>query len=424
MADRGAFLRKLTGAVAVQAMNSAASFAVGLLLVRRTSDVQYGYYVLITTAVLLATTLQGSFMQPPTVIRLTHADLEGRANLIGGLYRDQRRLVPYVGVIVLLLGCALQITGHLDWPVALVILTGTLAVIAALNREFMRMVLFAYRRPNDVLAGDFFYCVLLVGGAFVATVSPAPAAVAAAALALALLVGGVLMARALWRFEPWNRQAPPGTLREIAPQGAWSAFGGGSHWLFSQGYNYVVTGALDVTAVAALAATRLLIMPVSLLSTGIGTLLLPTTSRWNRDHAPATVLRRLALVAAGLAAAVSCYLLVMWLARDWIFERILKKSFAHRDLLLGLWAVIAVIMVVRDQLLHFLAARARFRSTSMLTFGSALLSFAVSFVAIRQIGPTGALVGLLVGELVNVLGIVVLSIRETRGVPGYAGTRA
>lgn len=418
LAQRGAFLRKLTGAVAVQAMLSAANFAVGLLLVRRSTDMQYGYYVLVTTAVLFATTLQGAFIQPPMIIRLTHADRDGRADLIGGLYRDQRRLSPYALVLAVLLALGLFRAGHLSWQVAGIIAVGTLAVMAALNREFLRMVLFAYRRPNDVILADFVYCSLLVVGAYVATLSSLPATVAAGTLALAGLAGGVLLARTLWQFEPWNRHAPHGALREIAPQGSWSAFGGISHWLFSQGYNYVVAGALNVTAVAALAATRLLVMPVGLLSTGIGTLLLPTTSKWNKEHTPAVVLRRLVLVSSGLAAAVSVYLLIAWLARDWIFDNILKKHFEHRDLLLAVWCAIAVVTVFRDQLLHFLAARAKFRATSTLTFSSALLSFSVSFVAMQSLGPAGALVGLLAGEVVNVVGIVVMAIRETRAPPG------
>src|SRR5262249_1195344 len=205
MAERVVFLRKLTGAVAIQAMLSASNFAVGLMLVRRSTDIQYGYYVLVTTAVLFATTLQGSFVQPPMVIRLTHADREGRADLIGGLYRDQRRLSPYAAVIAVLTAVGLFVAGRLSWQVAGVILAGALAVVAALNREFLRMVLFAYRRPNDVIAADFMYCLILVSGAYVATLTAGAATVAAGTLALAALVGGTLLARTLWRFEPWNR---------------------------------------------------------------------------------------------------------------------------------------------------------------------------------------------------------------------------
>jgi len=416
-ARRGAFLRMLSGGVAVQAILSAANFIVGLLLIRRSPDAEYGYYVLIASAVLLSTTLQGAFIQPAMILRLTRADRDGRADLIGGLVRDQNRLFPYVVGLTLVIGVALMATGQLSVSLAAVLIGGTAAVVAALRREFFRMVLFAYRCPNDVLKSDFVYCVLLVVGAYLATLTPLPAAFAAVTLALSALVGGSLSSRALWRHEAWNPKAPTGMLRKIAPQGAWSSFGGGVHWLFSQGYNYLVAGALDVTAVAALAATKLLVMPVGLLSSGIGTLMLPTVSRWTNEHGARKIFSRLILFAAGLAATASVYLLIMWLARDWIFVHVLKRDFAHRDLLLGVWLVIALVMVVRDQLIYFLVTRARFRLTASITLFSAIASFAVSLVAMRQLGVVGALIGLLAGEVLNVAGIVYFSIREARQHP-------
>jgi len=414
---RGAFLRLLSGAIAVQIIMSAANFAVGLLLIRRTAEAQYGYYVLIATGVLLSTTVQGSFIQPPMVIRLTRSDLADRANLIGGLMRDQARITPLIAVGTVLFALVLQFTGRLTWSLASILACGTLAVIAALRREFFRMVLFAYRRPNDVLRSDIVYCTLLVLGAFLATLTPLPAAVVALAMAVACSVGAHLLSTALWRFEPWNRDAPGGMLRELAPQGAWSAFGGSVHWLFAQGYNYLVAGTLDVTAVAALAATRLLIMPVGLLSTGINTLMLPTVSRWSHDHRATTVLRRLSFFATGLAALAGCYLLVMWLGRDWIFVHLLKKDFVNRDQLLLLWSAIALVTAFRDQIYYFLVTRARFRLTSFVTLASALLSFSVSLLAMRHYGVVGALIGLLAGETFNVAGIIFFSVREARNAP-------
>jgi O-antigen/teichoic acid export membrane protein len=411
----------LSGGVAVQAMISASNFVVGLLLVRRTADAQYGYYVLISTAVLLSTTLQGSFIQPPMIIRLTRSGAEARADLVGGLYHDQRRLLPLISIFTLVLGLALLLTGRLTLELGAILVAGTVAVIAALHREFFRMVLFAYRRPGDVLKSDFIYGLLLMGGALLATFTRVPAAVAALTLALSCAIGGSLLAKAMWRHEPWNSKAD-GMLREIAPQGAWSAFGGGVHWLFSQGYNYAVAGILDVTAVAALAATRLLVMPVSLLSTGIGSLMLPMASKWSNDHSALTVLRRLVLLALAVAASASFYLIFVWFARNWIFETVLKKSFAQRDLLLEVWSAVALVTVFRDQLMYFLVARGQFRSMSTLTFLSAIVSLSTSFVAMNYVGVIGALLGLLAGEALNVIGIIVLSLREARRAPGVAAT--
>jgi O-antigen/teichoic acid export membrane protein len=414
LGKHSSFLRMFSGAVAVQAMLSAASFIVGLLLVRRTSDTQYGYYVLIIATVMLATTLQGSFIGPAMVIRMTRSEQAERANLIGGLMRDQRRLLPILLILPVILGVILRLHGNLDLTLALTLIAGTAATITSLRRNFLRSILFGFRRPNDVLGSDTLYSVLLVAGAYVATFAPMPAATAAATLAFACVIGSRSLSKALWRHEPWNPQAPAGMLGAIAPLGAWSALGSGVHWLFSQGYNYLVAGMLDVTAVAALSATRLLVMPVNLLSTGVATILFPTVSRWLQDKSPAKVFGRLVLVSTGLGVLAACFLLVIWLTRGWIFRDVLRKNFADRDLLLQLWFAIVILMLFRDQLLHFLVAREKFRLTSMVTLVSAVISISISLVAMRHGGVAGALVGLLAGELFNVAGIVVFSIREAR----------
>jgi O-antigen/teichoic acid export membrane protein len=255
---------------------------------------------------------------------------------------------------------------------------------------------------------------LLIAGAYLATLTPLPAAMAALTMAVASIVGSMLLSRMLWNYEPWNPQAPLGILREIAPVGSWSAFGGAVHWMFSQGYNYIVAGSLDVSAVAALAATRLLVMPVNLLSSGIGNQLLPSVSRWMQSRKPAAVFARLALAATGLACLSCCYLAIMWFGRGWIYHDVLKKSFLHRDQLLMVWCVISIVMVYRDQLLHFLVVRTSFRVTSSLTLLSAIIATTISLLSMPRIGAIGALIGLLTGEVINVLGIAGMSLREVR----------
>ncbi len=146
---------------------------------------------------------------------------------------------------------------------------------------------------------------------------------------------------------------------------------------------------------AALAATRMLVMPVNLLSTGIGSLMLPTVSRWMHELRPATVMKRSVLFALGLAGVAGCYLLLMWLLRGWIFARVLHKNFPNKDALLLLWCIIAIVMIFRDQLLYFLVAKARFKKIASLTLLSAILALASSVIAIRSLGVMGALIGLL-----------------------------
>jgi O-antigen/teichoic acid export membrane protein len=411
---RGFFVRTLSSAVIVQALLSAGSLCVGLILIRNASDAQYGYYVLVLNALLLITALQNQFIQAPMVHRMTRADAQDRADLIGGLFREQRLLVPTVGAVAVVITAVLRIDDVLSVHTTWLVLAAIAAAMATLYREFFRLVLLAYRLPFQVMRVDLFYVIALVTGAYIATFSRAPATVAVSILCLAALVSGTLLSKSLWRLEPWNIHGAHGILLKIFPVGSWTVAGAAIHWTFSQGYNYLIVGTLDVNAVAAAAATRLFMMPVNMLSTGIGSLMLPTASEWLLKHGTLTVFKRLAAICCALAMIAVVYLSVVWLCRDWIFTKILHKQFAQRDLLLALWSVIFILMIFRDQLLFLLLARTRYRPLTSLTFCSALLSLIVSYLCLVRIGVIGALLGVMSGEILSVAGLVVMGIIEVR----------
>lgn len=409
---RSAFVRMFGSAVVDQALLSAASLAVGLLLIRYTEDVQYGYYVLIANALMLLTSLQNAFIGPPMVIRLTGLEPAQRGALVGGLYRDQRVLMLALALSLVPAVIVLWWEGVLDAMTAPLVMIALATALVALNRDFFRLVLLAHQQSPRVLRADVVYTIVLVLGAFYATTTAAPAPVAVATLGLAALCGGLLLFRAVREHLPWNTAGDPGILRRIVPLGAWSASGAAIHWTFSQGYAYVVAAVLGVTAVAALAATRLLMMPVNLLSTGITSIMLPMTSNWLRQHGVGEVTRRLAMFACGVALAALCYFAVMWTLRDWLFAHVLKKEFADRDRLLALWSGIFLLMAMRDQLIPLLIARTRFRVLTALTAFTALLALALSWWGMLHYAEVGALVGMLTGEVVNLSGIVLLVLLE------------
>jgi len=409
---RLALARLLSSAVLSQALLSAASFAVGLLLIRHTAAAQYGYFILATNAIALLASLQNAFFGPALATRLNRLDLAGREKLVGGLYAGQRRLLRIGAAALLAAAALLWATGVLDAQTGPLVITTALVALALLHREYFRLVLLAYRRPHDVLRTDLVYVVLMVLGVWLATWAPAGALAAVFALGLAAAASALLLAQALHRHEPWNGTEGNGVLRSIAPLAAWSTAGAAIHWTFSQGTLYLVAATLDVTAVAAIAATRLLLMPVNLLSTGIGSLMLPLASGWLHRHGAGLLLRRLGWFALGLSLVTVCYLSLLWLLRDWIFTVVFRKQIAARDPLLLLWGMVFLVLVVRDQLVYLLAAQGRFRAMTLLTLVSAVVSLAASYVGMLRLGVTGALVGMLAGELLSLGGTVVLSLRQ------------
>jgi O-antigen/teichoic acid export membrane protein len=402
----------ISSAMLSQGLLSAGNFFVGLLLIRRAPHEQYGYYVLIITAIQLLTQLQIAFIHPSMVRRVATGDLAGRRDFIGGAYREQRRralIAAAVGGFALLIAWYTKI---LNTSLTSIFAASIFAILATLYREYFRMVLLAYRIPLKALQVDIFYVAALCAGAYLATLSSQPAMVAALTLGLSAAVGGWLLSRMVWHHEGWEVDGAPHVITEMAPFGTWAVIGAAIHWSFAQGFIYIVAGTLGVTAVATISATRLLLMPVNLMASGLGSMTFPTVSRWLQHHPVNDVFKRLSLLAAGIAALGGLYVIVMWIFRGWIFSHVTKAQFEHRDTLLLLWSAVFLLMAVRDQMLYLPAACGRYRIMAWLTLATAVISLITCYVCIQNFGVVGALVGVLVGEAFNILGFVFLSLRE------------
>jgi O-antigen/teichoic acid export membrane protein len=235
----------------------------------------------------------------------------------------------------------------------------------------------------------------------VATYSSDAAAWAALSLAIAAIIGGRLLSRALWRHQAWNPRANSGVMGQLARHGAFSGLGAGVHYIGAYGYTYLAAAHLGIESVAVLAATRLAVSPVTLISNGMASLMLASISRWCHSHAVSKVLRRVAAFAAALTVALSLYVAVMWLTRDWIFTNILKKQFAARDVLLLLWSAIGLLIAFRDPFVYFLTARGRFGNTFSSSIFTTVGGLIATFLAIQKWGVIGAPLGVLTGELIN-----------------------
>ncbi len=406
------FLHMISSAMLSQALLSAANFLVGLVLIRRTPHAQYAYYVLIITAVQLLTGLQLAFIQPSLVRCLAAADRTARREFVGGAYREQRRRLLMLAAAATFLALILWYLKVLDAVTAPVVFAAIFAALATLYREYFRMVLLAYRIPLQALKVDVFYVAMLCVGAYMATTTSVPAVTAALTLGLSAAVGGWLLSRMVWRHEGWDIDGAPQVFAEMVPLGKWAVAGAGIHWTFAQGFIYIVAGTLGVSAVASISATRLLLSPVNLMASGLGSMTFPTVSRWLQYRPVREVFRRLSWLAAGIAGLGALYVVVMWFSRDWIFTYVTKGQFDHRDTLLMLWSAVFLLMAVRDQMLFLPAACGHYRIMAWLTLATAIFSLVTCYVCMLLFGVVGALVGVLAGEAFNILGFISLSLRE------------
>lgn len=417
------FMRVFAGGIVNQILLSGASFLTGLLLIRGTTETQYGYYVLIMATVPLLAQLQAAFLQPPLTSTVTYAAESDRRSYMGGIFAGQRRFLAWAAITGLTLCIVARLAGWLGDAEFLIYVASVLATAAWLFRDLFRMALNSYRRPFDVLRADFVFAALLIGGAYGATLCKSAAALAALSIAIAALAGGLLLHRMLWHHDPWSRNGDPHALRQSLKVGTWAALGAGIHWTFNQGYNYVVAANLDVAALAATSATRLTLMPIGLFSLGISGLMFPTASLWLKHHGRAGLLRRLLAFSFAMALLTIVYIVVLWNVRDWVFLHVMRRDFPQRDLLLKIWALTFLSTIVRDQIIYFLIVQDRFKLLAGLTFVCAVIGVSVSYVAIQYLGPAGGPLGLMAGELSHVVGIMLLTTREVAVSPVHGTER-
>ena len=413
------WLKLFSSAVIDQAMLSATNFLVGLLLIRHTSDEDYGHYVLGFSTLLLLTGIQGAYIGGPLSVLAPRQTPERRRQMLATLYRQSGRWIVRLALAIAVLSGLAGVLGLLTPLYAGMGAIYCATAATALDREYLRTGLMIYERPQAVLRADIAYVVVRVSGAGAAAFLVSPAAPWVFGVsALAALAGGLVARRALAGNPGLDGPELPGLWRELAPLGGWAVAGSMIHWSFSQGYNYVVAGTLDLAAVAALNATRLLMMPANLMVTGIKQLLLPMAARWHEQSGLDAMLRRLLLFAGVVAGLTLLYFAVLWLLRDWVFAEVLRKEIAERDRMLALWMSVFLLSGVRDLCMTGLLVRERFRTMTGLTSVAALLALSSSWWGMQHYGMAGAIVGLLLGETVNLVGVLLLIARERhRAVP-------
>jgi O-antigen/teichoic acid export membrane protein len=404
-----------SSSVVDQVLLSAANFFVGFMLIRRTSDVDYGLFVLVQSGILLIVSAQNSWLSGPISVLGPKRSPEARREMIGAIEASHSRSLNRLGIIALLGPLGAYLLGFCSGLVAIVAALGVVACHAALRREYLRSVLLMYARPNSVLRADLSYIGALFVGALLAAYGPKPAVLwAVGGLVASAWVGAIASHRSLAKNPGWVAGNATQFWRQIRPLGMWAVVGSVIYWSFGQSYNYMLVSRFDLTAVANVNAARLLLMPAFVIALGIKSLLIPSAATWLAESGLKALTKRLLVFGSGIVVLDLIYIGFVWIFRDWLTVDFLHKAIGDRDLLLLLWAALALIGLVRDILMCALVALERFKPMAWLTGFSAVVSLGLMWFGMAWWGPRAVLIGQIVGEMTNLLGIVLLLQKQHR----------
>ena len=362
-----------------QVLLSGANFLVGFAMIRFTSDVDYGQFVLVQSAVLLLTSAQSAWLAPLCAI-IPFKPPDVKQLIVGSIEASQTRFLHRL----VLVAAAVPVVGYLfgAWSAVVAVLSegAIVASWTALQREYLRSVLVNFGRPQQMLSADVVYAaVLLALIAYAVFGTRFHSIFAVAALIVAGWAGSKACYRSFAADPGWiNGDASP-YWREMRPLAVWSATGAVTYWLLAQSYNYVLATRLDFTAVINVNAARLVMVPVIVFTMGINNLLLPVAANWLAEFGLHQLMRRLAWLTLGIVALDAIYFAVAWVYRGWLISEVLHKTIADRDRLLIMWGCVALIFLFREVLQAALFALKRVRSMAWLIALSAVVSVATTW---------------------------------------------
>ncbi|MGO9931300.1 MAG: lipopolysaccharide biosynthesis protein [Steroidobacteraceae bacterium] len=388
---------------------SLTNFLVGFVLIRYATDHDYALYVLVQSTLLLVVSLQNSYLSGPVAILTPKLPADERWQTIGSVKRVQRRLLRAAAVPLVLLPLLGYVSGILGGLLASVMEGAIFAIWAALRREYLRSVLLMYFRPHTLLGADTVYAVTLLAGVSAAILIGRDIVVGATcALVIAGWAGAAAAHRSLANGPGWQENRAVSIWPEIRGLGFWAVVGSTIWWVLGQSYSYLLATRLDLTAVADVNATRLLLMPAIALAIGVGSLLSPTAASWYAQIGIHRLVRRLLMFLLVVGLLEVTYFFTVWMGREWLVVGILHKHIHDRDRLLILWVAFALIGLCRDVLQCALVALGRYKSLAWQVGVSAAVSVVLMWYGVGWWGAPGVLIGMIVGELINLAGIIVL----------------
>ena len=401
--SRASLLRLFSSAIADQALLSAANFMGGVLMLRRVLDANYGLYVLVTSALLLVAGMQNALISCPMAVMAAKKEAPQCLGMSVDLLR--RQYVVWLPLVPVALFVFTAVYWHGDSYAGTAGMIATVVALLIIAREHLRQMLLLYNKPGLLLTADAVYAVVFLGGIYAATRSRLPVHLAILGVGTAALLSTLTSVSLFRRAVGWRECSYHGALREVWRLGKWGLAGCILTWLHSQGFFYLLAALKGANMVAGVAAARLLLMPVNLLLAGVGQLLLPMASGWQRSGTH-EVIRRITAIGALIFGAVLCYFSLTWALRTWIVANVLRHQVASLDPILLMWGAAFLVTTLRSFAMVVLQAQERFASLVFLALVSASSSLVVSWWGITHYGAVGSVLGIILGESVDLFGII------------------
>jgi O-antigen/teichoic acid export membrane protein len=207
------------------------------------------------------------------------------------------------------------------------------------------------------------------------------------------------------RYIGWKFSWDPSLLTITWKHGKWSLMGIVVAWLHNEGFLYMLAGLKGSVDVARVSATRLLFTPAKLILSSCDTILKPRGAAWLARGEEHRIHRSIILLTGGCLVVALLYICCLLLGQKSLTVFLFREKLTGMSSLFTLWGIVSLLVICRTNLSIVLQIFERFSTLFYIATGAAIASLSVGYWAIHTVGALGSLVGLIVGEIVYLVGM-------------------
>jgi O-antigen/teichoic acid export membrane protein len=386
-----------------QAMLSAANFTISIILIKYASKVEYGYYSITFSVLLIFLSIQSAIVNAPLAVLLVTKKGKNRKRYAGSLCYGQFIFVIPIACLGLACIAFLNFWG-LDPNKAWIATACCIAVVGLLLREFLRAYFFAEETPLRILKMDVFYTILFLSLTIITSLlfeiktSAVLAIMGTSAFTISLLFSRTLK----WGFEQQHIKA---SYKENWKYGKWALLGVLVTHTQNYSYLYLLGAILGSVAVAEVSASRLLLMPLALIEMGWSKVVIPHGSKLREQNQLRTLFKNQILASLVFTLGIGVYLVFLLLSVEMLKSLIFNDRYTSAFDYLPLWAVIFAVRFITLNASYGLQVTKKFHIISKVNFLTMLVTLVCTYIFIRKYEINGALTALIVGGTMLSIGL-------------------
>ena len=381
-----------------QGMLSAVNLAVQLILINTVAKGEYGYYSVAFSVVLYMISFQNAVVNTPITVTLASKSGEVKSKYLSSIFSGQLSALAVFAIVGTLMILLIYFFG-LGINESMIAGSLCLASFGILNREFLRSYFYTEERPLKVLKLDSYYAMIylgLIGISFLVYKVSVPLVIVFMGFAAGF---DSLILNKSFKLN-FNFNYIKEAYKENWQISKWSVIGVTVTQLQNYSYLYVVGFFLGSTAMADVSASRLLLMPLSLVINGWSSVIRPYGAKLREANQLKKFFKNLVIAVSLYPIIVFSIAIVLNLLSGFLLRTVFNQEYQNVFDYIFYWALIFSVLFIRANASYGLQVVKKFKSLAMFNAITMVITVILAVVLTYEFQVKGALIASLTGECI------------------------